>query len=285
MALSEQLNQFPVARATAGGATVAFREALSAGYSGPVSHVLLHGIGSASASWLAQLLQAASPAAVPCRLLAWDAPGYGDSDKLPALQPDADAYARRLWDWLDALGSAAGQPLTLVGHSLGALMAARAAVLRPQRVARLVLLAPAPGYARAEASIRERKLSERLSSLAELGPAGLASKRAGAMLSAQASTEQRLFVEQVMAGIRPDGYTQAAHMLAGGDLQHDLAQLRCARVIASGSADGVTPVKGCAALAQALGIPYLSLGAVGHMCTLEAAAAVNHLLGISGEPA
>ena len=115
--------------------------------------VLLHGIGSGSASWAAQLA-----AVTPKQpgLLAWDAPGYGDSDGLGLLDaawPTATHYAERLWAWLDALGLT--HPLTLVGHSLGALVAARAALLQPQRVAAVVLLAPAQGHARLELAQRE----------------------------------------------------------------------------------------------------------------------------------
>ena len=282
MQLATQLQQFPSHRALAQAACVSYRDVSAPGYAGAVTHVLLHGIGSASASWLAQLAQAAQPAAPACRLLAWDAPGYGDSDRLAAEIPQAGGYASRMWNWLDAAG-VADRPITLVGHSLGALMAARAAVLRPAMVARLILLAPAQGYARAEAALRDRKLADRLASLAQHGPAGMARRRASAMLSPQASAAQIAFVEQVMATIRPDGYTQAAHLLSGGDLRHDLEQIACPCTIASGSADTVTPPEGCHALAQALGIPYVSLGAVGHSCALEAAAAVNRLLGISGE--
>ena len=282
MSLAAQLQQYASRQVVARGAAVSYRESGSPGYSGPATHVLLHGIGSASASWLAQLAQCAQAGAPACRLLAWDAPGYGESEALPAQKPSAADYAHRMWDWLDASG-AAGQPFTLVGHSLGALMAARAALLHPQRVARLVLLAPAQGYARAEAAVREKKLSDRLASLAQHGPAGMAKRRASAMLSPQASTAQIDFVEQVMAAIHPGGYTQAAHMLSGGDLRHDLEQLACPRTIASGSADTVTPPEGCQALASALVIPYVSLGPVGHSCALEAGAAVNRLLGIAGE--
>ena len=282
MSLAAQLQQFASRRVVARGAAVSYREACSRGYKGAATHVLLHGIGSASGSWLAQLVQATQAGAPVCRLLAWDAPGYGESETLSASIPDAGAYAHRMWDWLDATG-AIEQPLTLVGHSLGALMAARAAMLRPARIAHLFLLAPAQGYARAEAAVREKKLSDRLASLAEFGPAGMARRRASAMLSAQAAQEQIAFVEQVMAAIRPDGYTQAAHMLSGGDLRHDLEPLRCMRTIASGSADTVTPPQGCESLASALGIAYVSLGPVGHSCALEAGAAVNRLLGLSGE--
>ena len=280
MSLTEQLEQFAPASARTPQGAVQFRRACSPGYTGPVTHVLLHGIGSASASWLAQLLQVGGAAQPACQVLAWDAPGYGGSDPLPMPTPGALDYALQCWAWLDAVDVDARKPLTLVGHSLGALVAARAALLAPTRVARLALLAPAQGYANAAAAVRERKLSDRLASLAQLGPAGMASKRASAMLSAHASAGQLAFVEQVMAAIRPQGYTQAAHMLAGGDLSADLLAVGCPVTIASGSADTITPSDGCRVLAHQVGARYVTLGEVGHSCALEAAALVNGLLGI-----
>jgi pimeloyl-ACP methyl ester carboxylesterase len=240
--------------------------------------VLLHGIGSGSASWAAQL--AAVKPEQP-GLLAWDAPGYGDSEGLSLSDdawPDATPYATRLWAWLDALGLT--QPLTLVGHSLGALMAARAAVLQPQRVAALVLLAPAQGHARLDAAQRERLLHDRLAALATLGPAGMAQQRGAAMLTPDAPTELVAMVQAVMAQIQPLGYTQAARMLSGGDLLADLAQLRCPVQVASGSADRITPPAGCQQVAAAAGVAWTDLGPVGHACPLQAGPAVNALLGL-----
>ena len=104
-----------------------------AGQGGPVL-VLLHGIGSASGSWVAQLDALSATHTV----LAWDAPGYGQSEPLPDSQPTAHAYAQRLWAWLDALGL--HESLTLVGHSLGALMATAAAGEQSARVRSQVLL-------------------------------------------------------------------------------------------------------------------------------------------------
>ncbi len=282
MPLTEQLAHFPLERAVTPNGAVQYRRARAPGFAGAVTHVLLHGIGSASASWLAQLVQARVATAPACHVLAWDAPGYGGSDPLPMDAPAAQDYAHRFWAWLDAVDADTRGPLTLVGHSLGALMAARAVLLAPARVGRLVLLAPAQGYGNAAAELREQKLSDRLANLAQLGPAGMARKRAGAMLSAAASGEQLAFVEQVMAGIQPHGYTQAARMLAGGDLLADLRQGHCPVSIASGSADTVTPVDGCRALAAAVHAPYVSLGEVGHSCPLEAAVQANALIGLGG---
>jgi pimeloyl-ACP methyl ester carboxylesterase len=240
--------------------------------SGPVL-VLLHGIGSASASWLCQLQQLQATHCV----LAWDAPGYGESSPLPMAQPAALDYGAQVWDWLDALGLDRG-PLTLVGHSLGALMAAAAASLAPARVARLVLLSPAQGYGQASTELRESKLRDRLQALELLGPKGMAQQRGAAMLSPGADASLVTFVQANMALIHPGGYTQAAHMLAGADLARELQGLSCPVLIASGSADTITPAVGCEALAQRLGCDYRTLGPVGHACALEAADAVNKIL-------
>ena len=143
--------------------------------------------------------------------------------------------------------------LTLLGHSLGCLMAASAAVQSPQRVKRLILLAPAQGYARAPAAQRDKKLKDRLDSLdsldslARLGPAAMAHARGAAMLSPSASAGQVAFVQQAMAQINAAGYAQAARMLAGGDLLSDLrhfadqaAPSACPVWVAGGSADTIT---------------------------------------------
>jgi len=277
MSLPVSLSGFPLQSARADGGVLRYR---TAGRVGRVTHVLLHGIGSASGSWVRQLQAAQDKDAL--RLLAWDAPGYGDSSALPAESPGAADYAARLWAWLDAV--AATDPLVLVGHSLGALIATRAAAMRPDRVSRLVLLSPARGYGNAPAAERERRLNERLATLQSLGPAGMADRRAAAMLSPSATAEQIEFVRDTMAQIVPAGYAQAARLLAGGDLLGDLPQLRCPIAVACGAADTITPPEACAAVAQAAGVPLQDLGPAGHACPLEAADAVNRLLGLDPSP-
>jgi pimeloyl-ACP methyl ester carboxylesterase len=281
MSLIAQLPPFAPERVAVGEATVQFRRARSAQAGEVVTHVLLHGIGSASGSWLAQLQQTTRASQqVASHVLAWDAPGYGNSTALPMETPVAADYAFRLWQWLDALGDQAAAPLTLVGHSLGALMAAAAAGMASARVTRLVLLAPAQGYARTDAAERDRKLADRLANLARLGPAAMAQQRASAMLSSAASADQRAFVEHLMAQIDPAGYTQAARMLAGGDLLGDLQALDRPVLVASGSADTITPAHACQSLALQVDAPYVSLGPVGHACALEAASQVHQLIGL-----
>ncbi|TFY97245.1 alpha/beta fold hydrolase [Ramlibacter rhizophilus] len=254
--------------ATAGG-VVSFRES---GQGTPVV-VLLHGIGSGSGSWVRQLDALASQA----RVLAWDAPGYGRSAALPAPEPRAEDYGARVWQWLDAVGLG-DERVVLVGHSLGALMASAATRLAPSRVRQLVLLSPAQGYGQAEAEVREAKRQDRLNNLHTLGPAGMADKRGAAMLSASASPQMVAYVKSIMAQVHPGGYEQATHMLAGAHLAGLLQGLPCPGLVACGDADGITTAAASRALAERAGLPYASLGPVGHACAIEAAEAVNRLI-------
>lgn len=256
----------PTQAATAGGA-IGYRRA---GAGAPL--VLLHGIGSGSGSWVRQLESLSSSFDV----MAWDAPGYGASTPVPASRPAAQDYGRRVWQWLDALGVQG--PVTLAGHSLGAIMASAAAALEPGRVARLVLLSPAQGYGAASAEVREGKRSDRLNTLNTLGPQGMAQRRGAAMLSPAAPASLVAYVQSIMAQVIPAGYTQATHLLADADLASLLREVRCPVTVACGDADGITPPAGCQALAQAAGLPYVSLGAAGHACALEVPEAVNAVL-------
>jgi pimeloyl-ACP methyl ester carboxylesterase len=147
----------------------AFISYLEAGRGDPPL-VLLHGIGSRAASWRHQLAGLSDR----LRVIAWDAPGYGESSDLAAPAPTAGDYAACLASFLDALG--AGR-LHLVGHSLGALMAARFAADHPERIASLTLASVASGHARLAEAERARLLAGRLDDLARLGPAGMAEKR------------------------------------------------------------------------------------------------------------
>jgi pimeloyl-ACP methyl ester carboxylesterase len=104
--------------------------------SGPAV-VLLHGYGESLLSWRSTLDHLAREADV----LAIDLPGFGLSSK-PPRGYSTDDYARAVVAALDEAGMGSA---VLVGHSLGGAVALATAVLYPDRVAGLVLLAPAVG--------------------------------------------------------------------------------------------------------------------------------------------
>ncbi|MDR6539451.1 alpha/beta fold hydrolase [Variovorax soli] len=252
-----------------GGAVVSVRECGA----GPAI-VCLHGIGSGSASWLDTALLLEGEA----RLIAWDAPGYGASTPLAAQAPAAHDYAQRLHGLLDALDITS---CVLVGHSLGALMAASAARRGSPlaaRISRLLLISPASGYgAPGRAQARARVHAERLAALAELGIAGMAAKRAGRLLSEHASETARQWVRWNMARLHEAGYRQAVELLCGADLLADLPPAMPARV-ACGALDVVTTPEACAEVARQCGVPLELLPEAGHASYVEQPAAVAALL-------
>lgn len=94
--------------------------------------VLIHGLGNEADTWRHVIPRLASR----FRVIALDLPGFGRSDK-PRRAYTVPFFCDTLIELLDALGIAR---TGLVGHSLGAVIAHFAALQRPDRVERLVLV-------------------------------------------------------------------------------------------------------------------------------------------------
>jgi pimeloyl-ACP methyl ester carboxylesterase len=110
---------------------------IEAGAGAPV--VLLHGLGATKASFL-PTLEALAPS---YRAIAVDLPGFGDSHK-PLFQAyDAPFFARTVTALLDALGL---ETAHVVGNSMGGRVALELGLSHPERVGRLVLLAPSMSW-------------------------------------------------------------------------------------------------------------------------------------------
>ena len=239
---------------------------------GPVL-CLLHGIGSQSGSWAPQL----DALGARYRVIAWDAPGYGRSDALPPAAPDAADYAATLAALWDALGV---ERAVVVASSLGALIAGAFAARWPDRVAGLVLLNPAGGYGRADPAERAALLAQRLDRLAALGPEGMARELAPGMLSPAAAAEARALAAWSTARLRPEGYSQAARMLASGSLAEDAVRYDGPVLVVAASADTITPPAGCEAIAAAFSQgAYRLLEGIGHLSYLDTPDTVNALIG------
>src|ERR1700755_2490474 len=97
----------------------------------PGTVVVLHGLLDSSEGW------DALSRALDCRVVAFDLPGFGGSDR--AAKDSITGYAEDVARGLEMLGV---ERCVLVGHSLGGAVAPAVAELMPASVATLVLLAP-----------------------------------------------------------------------------------------------------------------------------------------------
>ena len=261
MSLDERIARFPRRRSK----NISYRET-GAGQ----ALVMLHGIGSGSAAWLGQFEGLAG-----YRLIAWDAPGYGESDFLAPEKPKAADYAQALHEFLDRLLL---KDVVLVGNSLGCLMAGAYAAAHGERVRSMVLLGPAAGYAMLPD--REEKLRGRLEELHKLGPEGLAQKRSPTVIAKGSPAAALELVQRLQREIRPQGVHQALHCLAQGSLVQDARRFQKKVLVACGSEDIITPEAGCKQVASAFPrAEYRTLAGIGHVPQVEAPDLVNDLIG------
>jgi pimeloyl-ACP methyl ester carboxylesterase len=236
--------------------------------------VLLHGIGSAARAFEDQLAGLSKG----LRVIAWDAPGYGNSTALPMEAPVAADYAAALAGLLDELKI---ERCHLLGHSLGALMAASFAADRPQRILSLTLASIAGGHAKLPVADREKQLAQRIGDIAALGAREMAEKRGPRLLGPGATPAMIRRVVDTMAAINPDGYAQAARMLASGDVKADIARLPASMPvqILYGDADVITPparnIEIAAVRPQA---PVHVIAGAGHALYLEKPVAFNEIV-------
>ena len=159
-ALDERIAKYPQKILAVDNVDISYREA---GQGIPV--VLLHGIGSGSGSWLFQLESLQQN----YHLIAWDAPGYGQSSPLTKEIPEALDYADTLKRLVDALRL---KTFYLIGHSFGALIAAAYCHQFSASVSSLVLVDPAMGYGKNRPEERDRKNHARIELMQSLGPGG-----------------------------------------------------------------------------------------------------------------
>lgn len=234
-------------------------------------YVLLHGISSGAGLWARQFASQAGKN----RLIAWDAPGYGDSVALASATPTAVDYAHALKALVDEAGLPA---FTLVGHSLGALMASAYASLYPADVSRLVLASVAQGYGKTSAEQQRQVYEKRPRLLEALGPEAMAQER-GPFLLGQATPENMLMVTQAMKRLSLEGFKASSYLLAHDSIDDYLPAFSGDIEVLYGTEDGITPPAGMQALQQTY--PRMELQAVpqaGHLLYVDQPALFDRLV-------
>jgi pyruvate dehydrogenase E2 component (dihydrolipoamide acetyltransferase) len=229
--------------------------------------VLIHGYGGDLNNWLFNVEALAAKAPV----IAVDMPGHGGSSK----DVGDGALATLTGEVGEALAALGVKRVHLVGHSLGAAVAARLAADRPDLVQSLTLICPAylPGTSLSEDFISGMVDAQRAKDIKSLLE----------MLFADPSMVSKDMVEDILKFKRTDGVEEGLSairdaMAAGDDaraLVADLGKLPPTLVIAS-RGDRIVGAPDEGALPSNLRVVWIDKA--GHMPHLEQASDVNALI-------
>jgi len=216
------------------GRTFAWRES---GSGAPV--VLIHGWGSS-----AEIFNGLMRQLPDCRCLAPDLPGYGASTAAATL--DLAALSEDLLHWCDALGL---KKVTLLGWSLGGMIAQELAARFAQRFERLILFATTPRFV---------ATSDWPHGLTDTAVRALARdfKRAPAPTLANFWSLQFQGECPPPSPLQVDVETATAlgglEQLRRSDLRHQLAAITLPTLVLHGSADIIIPIGAGRFLADAI---------------------------------
>jgi pimeloyl-ACP methyl ester carboxylesterase len=243
--------------------------------------LFVHGISGSWQNWLENLPHFGRE----YRAIALDLPGFGASP-MPSWTIDMPAYGRLLHDFCEKLGVAGGA--TVVGNSMGGLVAAEAVLSEPGRFDRLVLVSAAglintwlphergratsrawgtfgPGYGRLAREIVSRRRARYVTFRPFTRHPGRLRKE--------------LLWEQMSSGLPAPGFGDALDAVIEYDARHRLAEIEIPVLIVWGTDDRVIP--SVAAHSYHRRIPHSRLATfeeTGHVPQLERPLRFNRLL-------
>jgi 3-oxoadipate enol-lactonase len=226
--------------------------------------VLLHGVGSDKSVWARQLDHFGQAR----RAVAFDYPGYGESDPAPA-GTTRDDYAAAILAAMDSLGIGRAH---VCGLSLGGVVAIAIHALASQRCLSLVL---ADSFA---VHPDGRGIYDR--SIAASGDLrAMAEARVDVLLAQPAEAAIRSEVVETMARINPAAYRIGAEAVWLADQRERASAIRVPTLVLCGAEDKVTPSALSHELVELIpGARYAEIAGAGHLTNLERADAFNGLV-------
>jgi pimeloyl-ACP methyl ester carboxylesterase len=228
--------------------------------------LFLHGVGGGHHAWELQLPYFGG-LGYPSH--AWDQPGYGHS---PIIEPyDLERISASLARLIESL---ADEPVVLVGHSMGGMIAQETYVRYPQLIKALVLCFTSPAFAGGNSEFTRQFIAARIGPLDE----GKTMAQIAAQLIPTMGSNSKLAV-QIMAGVPPDTYRRAVHLLTTFDRRKELAAIKVPTLVVAGSEDKTAPP--AVMERMALKIPhaeYVLLDNCGHLGPMDQPDAFNAAL-------
>jgi len=228
--------------------------------------VFLHGVGGGHHAWEQQVPYFGS-LGYPSH--AWDQPGYGRS---ATLEPyDLEHVAASLARLIESLGD---EPVVLIGHSMGGMIAQEAYVRYPQLVKGLALCFTSPAFPKGDSDFTQQFVAARVGPLDR----GMTMAQIAAQLVPTMGSNSRL-AAQIMAGVPPDTYRKAVHLLTTFDRRKELANIKVPTLVVAGSEDKTAPAPVMEKMASKIpGAEYVLLQHCGHLGPMDQPDAFNDAL-------
>jgi 3-oxoadipate enol-lactonase len=231
------------------------------------SLVFLHGVGGGHHAWEHQLPYF-SALGFPSH--AWDQPGYGHS---PMIEPyDLEHVSASLARLIESVGE--GEPVVLIGHSMGGLIAQETYVRHPTLIKALALCFTSPAFAGGSSDFTMQFIASRIGPLDE----GKTMAQIAAKLIPTMGSNSKL-AQQIMAGVPPDTYRKAVRLLTTFDRRKELASIKVPTLLVAGSEDKTAPPSVMEKMASRIpGAEYVLLHGCGHLGPMDQPEAFNDAL-------
>jgi 3-oxoadipate enol-lactonase len=249
--------------------------------------LMLHGIGGGH---LAFAPQVESLASAGYRAVAWDMPGYGrsapiepytfkglaqscitlieallagDEERRRAVSgPDSPATQRR-----ERPGG-----ITLLGHSMGGMVAQEVVARRPELVSRLILCGTSASFGKPDGDWQREFIAQRTAPLdAGQSMSDLAQVLVPQMVGPDSLPEGVRLATHCMSQVPGSTYRRALEALVTFDRRANLPQIHVPTLLVAGERDRNAPAPVMKKMAAAIaGSTYLEMPGVGHLQNLEA---------------
>jgi len=229
--------------------------------------LFLHGVGGGHHAWEKQLPYFAG-LGYPSH--AWDQPGYGHS---PMIDPyDLGNVSASLARLIESL--AGGEPVVLIGHSMGGMIAQETYVRYPKLVKALALCFTSPAFAGGSSDFTRQFIAARIGPLDE----GRSMAEIAAKLIPTMGSDSKL-AEQIMANVPPATYRKAVQLLTTFDRRKELANIQVPTLVIAGSEDKTAPPSVMEKMAGKIaGADYVLLQDCGHLGPMDQPEAFNDAL-------
>ena len=235
--------------------------------------VMIHGIGGQASNF--SLMMDLLSQTGSFHLKALNLPGYAGKAPIEG-ELDFSKLSAILGDVITDIG----QPVHLVGHSIGGMIALEHAITCPDQVKTLTMLGATSAFGGRDESFKEAFLKARLTPLDQgQSMAEMAKASAPYLVSAKADQATITAVDESLASVPLPVWKQILKCLVTFNRRSDLDKVKCPTLIIAGEEDTNAPAKTLEKMANQLtDARFECLNDAGHILPLEAPKKISTIL-------